>query len=106
MDADCLPIDVEHRPVAVAVDDRRDRVAPAIGNADVVEVDDGTEAGVESVCAVSKPNRVSRVPEVETEISKPVIDPFSNNIAIVTLGLAHHCKDGEVSHESGSGVGG
>jgi hypothetical protein len=80
-------------------------VALTVSNADVVEIDDGTEPRVDAVCSVRQPDGLSGVAEIEAKVTKPVIHSLPYDVSIVPLNLAHHRKDGKVSHEGRSFVG-
>jgi hypothetical protein len=105
MDPDSLSINIQHCPAAVTVNHRTNRVALIVCNANVMEIDDGTKSQVYAVCAISQPNCALSATKVEAKISKPIIDPFPDNVAIIPLGLTYHCENGEVSHKRRSFIG-
>ena len=70
----------------------------AIGNTHIVEEYYVPEARIVASNAIGKPYCFLGAAEVEPEVSHAIVNPFSHYVAVISRGLAHGGKYGEVGN--------
>ena len=70
----------------------------AIGNTHIVEEYYIPEARVVASNAIGQPYCFLGAAEIETKVSHAIVNPFPHNVAVISWGLAHSGKYGEVGN--------